>query len=180
MSPLLCVVGALLGAGFLLLLEFQVPSVEEKEAGWMLWLVMLIHSFPEGLAIGVGFATGDLSFGILLALVISLHNVPEGVAISLAMRSDGASLKKCFWYSVYSSLPQPLVAVPAALFAAWAQPLIAPGLGFAGGAMLMVAGREMLPQSLASLGKWKTFVSVSLGGGLMAFCTYLLELLPMP
>ena len=27
---------------------------------------MFVHSIPEGLAIGVGYATGDLRFGLLL------------------------------------------------------------------------------------------------------------------
>lgn len=175
LSPYSCLAGAALGAAFLIGMSRVVPPDEEHRGGLLLWFVMLIHSFPEGLAIGVGFATGDLGFGILLALVISVHNIPEGVAISLAMRSDGASLTKCFWYSVASSLPQPLVAVPAAIFVSWAQVLIPPGLGFAGGAMLLVAGREMIPQALDRLGRARCMASLLLGAALMGLSTYALD-----
>lgn len=174
-SPYLCGLGLASGLLFMYLLEHRLPDVEKLPSGRLLWLVMLIHSFPEGLAIGVGFATGDLGFGLLLALVISVHNIPEGLAISLAMRADGAGIAKCFWYSVYSSLPQPLVAVPAALFVSWAKPLIAPGLGFAGGAMLMVVGADLLPKTFSLLGRARTFVAVATGGALMGGLTYLLE-----
>lgn len=165
--------GALLGAGFLLFTESRIPEADRDKTGWMLWLVMLVHSFPEGLAIGVGFATGDVRFGLLLALVISLHNIPEGLAISLALRAEGASFKKCFWFSVYSSVPQPIVAVPAAIFVSYATPLMAPGLGFAAGAMLMVAFYELLPKTSKEIGKLKTGLAVALGALGMAGLTTL-------
>ncbi|MFA5504848.1 MAG: ZIP family metal transporter [Vulcanimicrobiota bacterium] len=166
--------GVIAGFVFVYGLDQWLPEGEQKPAGFKLWLVMLIHSFPEGLAIGVGFATGDLAFGILLALVISVHNIPEGLAISLAMRGDGASMAKCFWFSVLSSAPQPLVAVPAAILVSWAQLLIPPGLGFAGGAMLYVAGKDLAPKAYKELGFGKALTALVLGAVLMALLTRML------
>ena len=175
LSAASCLAGVLAGAAFLVGVSRLFPPDDQRKGGFLLWLVMLVHSFPEGLAIGVGFATGDLGFGLLLALVISVHNIPEGVAISLALRSDGASLRKCFWFSVTSSLPQPIVAVPAAVFVSWAQELIPSGLGFAGGAMLLVAARELIPKTALELGRLKCVVSLLAGAAVMAFLTYLLN-----
>ena len=43
--------------------------------------MLFVHSIPEGVAIGVGYATGELNFGLLLAVVIAVHNIPEGLSL---------------------------------------------------------------------------------------------------
>ena len=52
-------------------------------------MAMFIHSIPEGVAIGVGYATGEIRFGFLLALAIAVHNVPEGIAVTIPLRARG-------------------------------------------------------------------------------------------
>jgi len=94
---------------------------------------MFVHSIPEGIAIGVGYATGEIRFGLLLAIAIAVHNIPEGTAVALPLRANGAPLWSCVGYAVLTSLPQPIVAVPSYLLVSVAQPLLAPSLGFAGG-----------------------------------------------
>jgi zinc transporter ZupT len=109
---------------------------------------MFIHSVPEGIAIGVGYATGETKFGLLLALAIAVHNVPEGTAVSLPLRAKGVPVWACALYAMLSSLPQPLLAVPAFQLVSVFQPLLPAGLGFAGGAMLFLVFAELLPESL--------------------------------
>lgn len=132
---------------------------------------MFLHSIPEGTAIGVGYATGDLSFGLMTALAISIHNIPEGMAISLSMRSAGAGLARCFWFSVLSSLPQPIVALPALYLTAHFLTLLPWGLGFAAGAMLYVALHELTPDAVADSGIRGASLGTSLGFATMATCT---------
>ena len=110
---------------------------------------MFVHSIPEGVAIGVGYATGEMRFGLLLAVAIAVHNIPEGTAVALSLRANGASLWACFWYAVLTSAPQPVLAVPAYLLMSTAQLLIPASLGFAGGAMIFLVVSELLPESLA-------------------------------
>ena len=52
---------------------------------------LFIHSFPEGVAVGVGYGVGeqDSQLGILLALAISIQNIPEGLAIALPLKAEG-------------------------------------------------------------------------------------------
>lgn len=110
--------------------------------------VMTIHSMSEGIAVGVSFA-GDDSLGILIAVAIAIHNIPEGVAISLTLIPFGERPRTAAAWSIFSSLPQPLMAVPAYLAVRTFEPLLAAGLGFAGGAMTWMVVTQLLPDALA-------------------------------
>ena len=76
-----------------------------------------------------------------------MHNIPEGTAVSLPLRANGASVWRCVYYSILTSLPQPIVAVPAFLLVSIFQPLLPASLGFAGGAMIFLVIQELLPES---------------------------------
>ena len=127
---------------------------------------MFVHSIPEGIAIGVGFATGEMRFGLLLAIAIAVHNIPEGTAVALPLRANDASLHGCFWYAVLTSAPQPILAVPAYLLISIAQPLLPASLGFAGGAMIFLVVSELLPETLARCSHTEAAWGVT--GGLVA------------
>jgi zinc transporter, ZIP family len=76
--------------------------------------------------------------------------MPEGVAISLALMPFGMSAWRAAGWSVFSSLPQPLLAVPAFLAVRVFEPLLAAGLGFAAGAMAWMVFAQLVPESLSS------------------------------
>jgi zinc transporter, ZIP family len=124
---------------------------------------MFIHSIPEGVAIGVGYATGELRFGTLLAVAIAIHNIPEGMAVTLPLRSKGVGLWTCAWYAFLTSAPQPLTAVPSFLLVWIFKPLLAAGLGFAGGAMIFLVVAELIPDALERCSKNETAWSVMAG-----------------
>jgi len=64
--------------------------------------VLTVHSFPEGVAVGVSFAELGLDGGIpilglsvpllavFMTVAIAIHNVPEGTAIAIPIRALGA------------------------------------------------------------------------------------------
>ncbi|MFQ5605701.1 MAG: ZIP family metal transporter [bacterium] len=185
-APYEVVMGLMLGAAFFWFvdkkLNYEHPhshnSIQFKsKRGYLIFVAMLIHSFPEGVAIGVGFATGDFNFGLIMAIAISVHNIPEGMAISLPLHTEGESFSKCFGYSVLSSVPQPLAAVPAALAVWFFQPLLATGLGFAGGAMIYLVVLELIPEALKEGGRSLTAWGVMVGLGGMLLITSLLNLI---
>ncbi len=114
---------------------------------------MSFHSMPEGVAVGVGYASAqhvpDIEhLGTYIALAIAIHNVPEGLAVSIPMRAGGASIRRCFTAAFLTSLPQPLAAVPAALLVWFFEPLMVPLLGFAAGAMIFLVLLELIPDAL--------------------------------
>jgi zinc transporter, ZIP family len=110
--------------------------------------VMTAHSAAEG--VGVGAAFGDTkAFGLLIAAAIAVQNIPEGLAISLVLVPRGTRVRSAAGWSVFSSLPQPLLAVPAFLFVEQFRAVLPVGLGFAAGAMIWMVARELLPEALA-------------------------------
>jgi len=113
---------------------------------------MTIHSFSEGIAIGVSFGSGEMTLAVLLTIAIAIHNVPEGLTVSLPLRAEGFSGWSCIWWSIFTSLPQPLLAVPAALAVAFFRPLVPIGFGFAAGAMGFLVVSEMIPEAVEHSG----------------------------
>jgi zinc transporter ZupT len=112
--------------------------------------VMTAHSFAEGIGVGVSFGEGE-DFGSFISLAIAVHNIPEGLAISLVLVPRGTSASAAGSWSIFSSLPQPLMAVPAFLFVLAFQPWLPFGLGFAAGAMIWMVFSELLPEALGQV-----------------------------
>ena len=148
-------IGVLLGVGFVLGAERLLRDRDVRFAGvdgagakrmLLMVAVMTVHSAAEGVAVGVAFGgTGALAAAITIP--IAVHNVPEGVAITAVLRPRGVSLSRCAGWSVFSSLPQPLLAVPAFLFVQAFETALPYGLGFAAGAMMFMVFEELLPEA---------------------------------
>lgn len=123
--------------------------------------VMTLHSASEGIGVGVSFGGGE-DLGILMTVAIAIHNVPEGLAISLVLVPRGVSVLMAGWWSVFSSLPQPLLAVPAFLFVSVFEPFLPVGLGLAAGAMFWMTLSEMLPEAREEASRVEVWCAVSL------------------
>jgi zinc transporter ZupT len=113
--------------------------------------VMTVHSAAEGIGVGAAFGGGE-TLGVLIAIAIAVHNIPEGLAISLVLVPRGITVRRAAGWSIFSSLPQPLLAVPAFLFVETFEGLLPAALGFAAGAMVWMVLRELLPEAVAQTG----------------------------
>ncbi len=115
-----------------------------------------LHNIPEGMSIGVAF--GGISSGvsgmtligaIMLAVGIGIQNFPEGAAVSLPLRKEGFSRKKSFFIGQASALVEPISAVIGVVLVLAIRSILPILLSFAAGAMITVASRELLPESIS-------------------------------
>jgi ZIP family zinc transporter len=156
-GPWRTVAGGAAGACFIVATQLALGHREELHLGslrgadalaaLMIVGVMTVHSVTEGVGVGVSFGEGQ-SFGVLIAAAIAVHNIPEGLAISLVLVPKGVSVLRAAGWSVFSSLPQPLMAVPAFLLVEWFRPLLPVGLGFAAGAMVWMVAAQLIPDAV--------------------------------
>ena len=135
--------------------DFDFLGLRKKggSAALLIVVAMTLHSLPEGIAIGVGYGSGEYTLGFAVALAIAIHNIPEGVAITLVLRAKGVSTWGCVGFAILTSVPQILGAVPAA-WAVWLfEPMLPAGMGFAAGAMTYLVVDELLPDATKHAGK---------------------------
>jgi ZIP family zinc transporter len=164
--------GLLAGVAFILVLsrllktpheEFALGSLRGEDAvkALLIVAVMTVHSVAEGVGVGAAFGGGE-TLGILISIAIAVHNIPEGLAISLVLVPRGTSVRAAAGWSIFSSLPQPLLAVPAFLFVDAFRGLLPVALGFAAGAMIWMVLRELLPEALTQSSR-RAVIATGLG-----------------
>ena len=122
--------------------------------------VLTVHSFPEGVALGVAFADlgleGDLvvaglaipALAVFITVAISIQNIPEGLAVAIPLHTYGVRPWKIFGWAVFSSIPQPIGAGVAYLFVTVAREFLPFGFGFAAGAMIYLVLHDIFPEAL--------------------------------
>lgn len=123
------------------------PATESVRRIWLFIIAITLHNFPEGLAVGVGFGSGDTGNGIALAVGIGLQNLPEGLAVAVALAGEGYGRARAVWFATLTGLVEPLGGVLGAGVVSIAEPLLPWGLVFAAGAMLYVISHEIIPET---------------------------------
>ena len=112
-------------------------------------VAIAIHNLPEGLAAGVGFASGNTTQALLIAGGIALQNIPEGMVIIGPMLAAGVSPRRTFLCALGTGLVEvagTLIGYGAAIVS---QSILPFALAFAGGTMLYVISDEMIPETHA-------------------------------
>jgi len=122
---------------------------ESMMAGVILFIVAItLHNMPEGLAVGVGFGSGDYVNAVALMLAIGIQNIPEGFAVSVAAVNAGFDKR---FYAALTGVRAGLVEIPLVIVGAYAvsvaQPVLPYAMGFAAGGMLYVISDEIIPET---------------------------------
>jgi ZIP family zinc transporter len=118
-AVLVVIAGILIGGAALWLINEHVPHehfvlghegppAERWRRIWLFVIAITLHNFPEGLAVGVGFGTGDLGSGTALAIGIGLQNVPEGLAVAVALLTLDYSRTQAVAVATATGLVEPV------------------------------------------------------------------------
>ncbi|MEO1740335.1 MAG: ZIP family metal transporter [Cyanobacteria bacterium J06629_9] len=156
-AALIMVAGTLLGGGLLWLAHSKFPHehfFKGKEGPdkkvfaeiWLFIIAITLHNFPEGLAVGVGFGTGELNSGLALAGGIGLQNMPEGLVVALSLRNLNYSPLYAFGIATLTGLVEPVGGALGVSVVSLSAPLLPWGMAFAAGAMLFVIVDEIIPE----------------------------------
>ncbi|WP_207678323.1 ZIP family metal transporter [Desulfonema magnum] len=114
---------------------------------WLFVIAITIHNFPEGLAVGVGFGSGDINAGTSLAVGIGLQNMPEGLAVALPLIGLGYSRWQAIGIATLTGLVEPVGGLLGVTAVTLFHPVLPLGLAFAAGAMLFVISDEIIPET---------------------------------
>jgi ZIP family zinc transporter len=110
-------------------------------------LAIAIHNFPEGIAAGVGFGSGNTAEALVIAGGIALQNIPEGIVIIGPMLASGMSVKRTFVCALATGVVE-VLGTMLGFFAIQLSTAILPfALAFAGGTMLYIISDEMIPET---------------------------------
>lgn len=162
-SWIIIISGFLCGGLFILLIDLLMPHIHInaiKSEGIktkiskkiLLVLSITLHNIPEGMAIGVAFASAHMNIpgstymaALMLAIGIGLQNIPEGMAVSLPLRTEGMSRRKAFFYGQASGIVEPISGILGAVLVSFVKELLPFVLCFASGAMIYVVAEELIP-----------------------------------
>lgn len=176
------IVGFILGVVFIKASQACLGDEEEGiEALWgavmekrhfkravLIFTVMFCHSAAEGVAVGVAFDKHcQPHFGLYVSILLALQNIPEGTAVALALVPRGVSIGLAVVVAIFTSVPQPIMAIVAFQFVEIFQSILPIGLAFAAGAMVYVSGADLLHEAGEHLGRKTTMISTSLSFSLM-------------
>jgi ZIP family zinc transporter len=114
---------------------------------WLLVAAILIHNFPEGMAIGVAFSAADPSAGAPIATAIAIQDLPEGLVVALALRAIDYRPAVAVLIAAATGLAEPLGALAASVVLSASPALYPFGLALAAGAMLFVVSHEVIPET---------------------------------
>jgi len=153
----IAVAGLAVGAVTLHLLDKYIPHFHPVAGAegpssrlsrtWLFIVAMTLHNFPEGLAVGVSFGSGNVAAGFTTAMAIGLQNLPEGLAVALPLLREKYSVRKSLGYATLTGLVEPLGGLVGVVIVSMSLAIMPFGLAFAGGAMLFVVIDEMIPES---------------------------------
>ncbi|WP_336764765.1 ZIP family metal transporter [Paenibacillus sp. USHLN196] len=149
--------GILLGSLVLLVLEMKIPHVDlenpEKmpfkiEAkAFMIIAAITMHNLPEGLSVGVSYASSDENLGNLIAFSIGLQNAPEGFLVALFLVNQNIGRFKALGIATLTGAVEIITAMIGYTLSSLVAGLVPYGLAFAAGAMMFIVYKELIPES---------------------------------
>lgn len=139
------------------------PDTAALSRIWLFIIAITLHNFPEGMAVGTGFAGGNVDNGVSLAAGIGIQNVPEGLAVAVSLIGVGYTRLQSFTVASLTGLAEPVGGLFGSTAVSIAGPLMPWALAFSAGAMLFIISDEIIPET--HRGSLQNVATFSLLGG---------------
>ncbi|CAG9620558.1 ZIP family metal transporter [Sutcliffiella rhizosphaerae] len=149
-------IGILLGVFTLTLLEKSIPHIDLEhnrrgiafdQKAMLIIAAITLHNIPEGLSVGVSYASDAEETGNLIAFAIGLQNAPEGFLVALFLINQKISRWKAFVVATLTGIVEIPMAMLGFYLTSFISSLVPYGLAFAAGAMLYIIYKELIPES---------------------------------
>ena len=171
--------GLVVGVGFLAVVRWRINpeahfmgrSGPGARTSALVFLVLFVHSLPEGFAVGTAFASDRAGLSLFVILAIAIQNIPEGTSVAIPMEAAGFGRMRMFWAAVATSAPQPIGALVAFVAVESIAGLLPISFAFAAGAMLALIFVEMLPKAYSGGGRAGPSLGAAAGVALMLALT---------
>ncbi len=116
----------------------------EQELGTLSAAGLVLHSFLDGVAIGVGYQT-SASIGLLIALGIIAHDLSDGLnTVTVVLAHKNPLRRAVFWLAIDMIAPVVGAAITLAVDLSPALPWL---LGFFAGSFIYIGASDLLPEA---------------------------------
>ncbi|KYD31669.1 ZIP family metal transporter [Geobacillus sp. NFOSA3] len=149
-------IGLFFGVLILTILEMTVPHIDLEhtkkgiqfdEKAMLIIAAITLHNIPEGLSVGVSYASNVSETGNLIALAIGLQNAPEGFLVALFLIHQQIGRWKAFIIATLTGAVEIVTSLLGFYLTSFFRQLVPYGLAFAAGAMLFIIYKELIPES---------------------------------
>ncbi|MBM7606439.1 ZIP family zinc transporter [Metabacillus crassostreae] len=149
-------VGIFLGVLTLTYLEKKIPHIDLQhsktgikfdEKALLIIAAITLHNIPEGLSVGVSYASDVEETGNLIAFAIGLQNAPEGFLVALFLIKQDISRIRALLIATATGAVEIVSALLGFYLTSYVDFLVVYGLSFAAGAMLFIIYKELIPES---------------------------------
>jgi zinc transporter, ZIP family len=174
-SMLQVALGLAIGIGFLTTARLALRSRDvhvgnlsgaDVRTSVLVFVVLFVHSLPEGFALGTAYASDTAGLSLFVFLAIALQNIPEGTSVAIPMSDAGFSRPQMFSAAVLTSAPQPIGAGIAFVLVESLNSLLPVSFAFAAGAMLALVVADLLPRAFSPVG-WRGPLGLMTGAVVM-------------
>lgn len=149
--------GILLGCLILLVMEMYIPHADLEDPdsktfqleskSFLIIAAITLHNLPEGLSVGVSYASETHNLGNLIAFSIGLQNAPEGFIVALFLVSQNIGRFKALGIATLTGAVEIITSLIGFYLSSWVNGLVPYGLAFAAGAMMFIVYKELIPES---------------------------------
>lgn len=153
--------------------DARLSTARDRRAA-LVFLVLFVHSLPEGFAIGSAWASETAGLGFFVLLAIAVQNVPEGTVTAIPLALAGAGRGRQVLAAIGTSAPQPVGAVIAFLLVEQIDALLPVSFAFAAGAMLALVATDVAPDAWRSGDRVHAVAGAAAGAALMVAFAVLL------